>query len=92
MADAADIIRALASKAGLGVAAEYEGSLAALYDRLAIFPESGAPRPQLGRNLRLGLVSPYVAVYRYAPTANLVEILRVLHGSRQISRNLLKVK
>ena len=45
----------LASKAGLGVAADYAAFLELLYDRLATHPDSGAPRPAYGRRTRLAV-------------------------------------
>ena len=88
-ADTATILRDLASKAGLGVAADYAAFLEVLYDRLATHPDSGAPRPAYGRHVRIGLVWPYVVAYRHVPDSDLVGIIRVVHGSRQITRKLL---
>ncbi len=89
-ADTATIIRDLAAKAGHGVAAGYAASFEALYDRLAAHPESGAPRPSYGRHVRIELVLPYVVAYRYIPDSALVGVIRVLHGSRHITRKLLR--
>ena len=89
-ADTATILRDLATKAGLGVAADYAASLEALYDRLAAHPDSGAPRPKYGRHVRIGLVWPYVVAYRHLPNSDLVGVIRVVHGSRHITRNLLR--
>jgi len=83
------ILRDLAAMAGLGVAADYAASLEALYDRLAAHPESGAPRPAYGRHVRIGHVWPYVVAYRHVPNSELVGIIRVVHGSRHITRKLL---
>src|SRR5271163_612432 len=87
--DTAIIIRDLAAKAGHGVAVSYAASFEALYDRLAAYPGSGAPRPNSGRYVRIGLVLPYVIAYRYVPDSDLVGVIRVLHGSRHITRKLL---
>ena len=89
-ADTATILRDLATKAGLGVAANYTASLEALYDRLAAYPDSGAPRPKYGRHVRIGLVWPYVVAYRHDPNTDLVGIIRVVHGNRRITRKLLR--
>ena len=88
-ADTATILRDLASKAGLGVAADYAAFLEVLYDRLATHPDSGAPRPAYGRHVRIGLVWPYVVAYRHVPNSDLVGIIRVVHGSRHITGKLL---
>jgi toxin ParE1/3/4 len=88
--DTAIIIRDLAAKAGHAVAASYAASFEALYDRLAAYPGSGAPRPGYGRHVRIGLVLPFVVAYRYVPDSDLVGIIRVLHGSRHITRKVLR--
>ena len=88
-ADTAAILRDLFEKAGLRVAADYAASFEALYDRLADHPDSGAPRPRFGLDIRVGVVSPYVVAYRYVSGAEVVAIVRVLHGSRNITRRLL---
>ena len=84
-ADTAAILRDLATKAGRDVAADYAASLEALYDRLAVHPDSGAPRPAYGRHVRIGLVWPYVVAYRHVPNSDLVGVIRVVHGSRHIT-------
>lgn len=89
-ADTATILRDLAAKAGRGVAADYAASFEALYDRLAVYPSSGAPRPALGRHVRIGLVSPYVVAYRHVPDSDLVGVIRVVHGRRHITHKLLR--
>ena len=88
-ADTAAILRDLATKASLGVATDYAESLEALYARLAIHPDSGAPRPKYGRHVRIGVVWPYVVAYRHDPNSDIVGIVRVVHGSRRITRKLL---
>jgi alpha-glucuronidase len=55
-ADTATILRDRATSAGFGVAADYAASFEALYNRLAACPDSGAPRPNHGRHVRIGLV------------------------------------
>ncbi len=51
-------------------------------DRLTDFPESGTPRPELGRGVRSVVVGNYVVLYRVAPDA--IEIVRVVHGARDL--------
>jgi toxin ParE1/3/4 len=89
-ADAAAIIIDLKNKAGHSVAAKYVESFQALYDRLAVHPDSGAPRPAIGRHVRIGIVSPYVVIYERDRMRDLVTIFRVVHGRRRISGNLLR--
>ncbi len=49
---------------------------------LTSFPLRGSPRPDLGRDVRSAIVSPYLILY--AARRDHVIILRVLHGSRDI--------
>jgi toxin ParE1/3/4 len=86
-ADVAGIIAYLAEKAGRQVAARYFGAFDALYDRLADLPAIGPPRPALGPDARIALVHPFVVVYDYVDDT--IIVLRVLHGSRNITRELL---
>ncbi len=88
-ADSVEIIKDLTGKAGVLVADRYEADFDALYLRLESFPGSGSPRPKLGRFIRIGVVSPYVIVYRYIPDDDLVAVIRILHGRRRITRRML---
>lgn len=51
-------------------------------DRLTNFPESGAPRPELGPDARSIIVGRYLILYRAGPDS--VDILRVVHGAREL--------
>ena len=61
---------------------------AALFDNkarfLAQFPESGRLRPEIAPDVRSTLVKPYVIFYRYRQET--VQILRILHGNRDLRR------
>lgn len=88
-ADSVEIVKDLTGKAGVLVADRYEAGFDALYRRLESFPGSGAPRPKLGRFIRIGVVLPYVVVYRYVPDDDVVAVIRILHGRRRITRRIL---
>ena len=88
-ADTLSLIRELSEKAGVSVAASYAADFDRLYGRLAVFPESGAPRVALGPNVRCCVVFPYVVLYNYVDAHDAVTILRILHGRRRITRRLL---
>jgi toxin ParE1/3/4 len=62
-ADYAEIITDLVAKAGWRTAAKYDGLFERLYDRLADHPHSGAQRPELGQNIRIGIVTPFIVIY-----------------------------
>lgn len=88
-ADSAEIISSLTAKAGALVADRCEADFDALYQRLATFPEIGSLRPKLGWFIRIGLVSPYVVVYRHVPDDDFIAVIRILHGRRRITRRTL---
>jgi len=88
-ADYAAIITDLAAKAGWRTAAKYDAIFEGLYDRLADHPRSGAPRPALGRNIRIGVVTPFIVIYRHDDGSNTVTVLRIVHGRRRITGRML---
>jgi toxin ParE1/3/4 len=87
--DIEGILTYLAVKAGRRTAARYNGLIERLYDRLGAHPGIGAPRPALGRNIRIGIVSPYIVIYRHTDADDTVTVLRVVHGRRRITGALL---
>ncbi|MGE0372935.1 MAG: type II toxin-antitoxin system RelE/ParE family toxin [Gammaproteobacteria bacterium] len=91
-ADTDGIIAYLAANAGGRVAVKYIDLLDRLYERLIDHPASGALRPALGANIRIGIVSPYIVIYRHSAADSTVTILRIVHGRRRISGNLLTKK
>ena len=84
-ADYAEVITDLAAKAGWRTAAKYDELFERLYDRLADHPHSGAPRPALGRNIRIGIVTPFIVIYRNDDDSDTVTVLRIVHGRRRIT-------
>jgi len=89
-ADIDSIFVYLTARAGRRVAADYVRSLELLYDRLADHPASSPRRPALGRDIRIGIVSPFVVIYRHGEGDDTVTVLRVVHGRRDITRKLLR--
>jgi plasmid stabilization system protein ParE len=58
-----DCLSDLTAKASANVAARYDADIDALYMRLERYPESGSPRPALGRLVRIGIVSLYNIIH-----------------------------
>lgn len=85
-ADIAHIIGDLDRLAGASVAERYDANFDMLYRRLERHPDSGAPRPKLGAHVRIAAVSPYVVIYEHVEDDDVVMILRVVHGRRNITR------
>ena len=86
--DVRRILSDLNDRAGFSVAERYAAKFKATYHRLAEFPASGARRPALGSNTRIAIVLPYVIIYDYEGES--VMVLRVLHGRRNITRDLIR--
>jgi toxin ParE1/3/4 len=86
--DAAAIIELLSDKAGIDVAAKYLREIDALFERISRFPRSGMRRPSIGRDIRFGVVEPYVIIYRYR--ADTVTVARIVDGRRNITRQLVR--
>jgi toxin ParE1/3/4 len=88
-ADTDGILVDLAAKGGRRLAAKYNDLFERLYDRLGDFPGSGAPRPAIGADIRIGIVSPYIVIYRHSVDNDTVTVLRIVHGRRRITGELL---
>jgi toxin ParE1/3/4 len=69
-ADSAAILDYLNVKAGKPPVVKYRALFGRLYDRLADHPDSRAPRPTLGPGIRIGVVSPYIVIYRHVEAAD----------------------
>jgi len=89
-ADTANILADLAGKGGHVLAAKFNLRFETLFDRLADHPDSCQARPKLGTHIRVGVVFPYLVVYRHVEGDDTVSIIRVLHGRRRITRKLLR--
>jgi toxin ParE1/3/4 len=89
-ADAAAIFDYLYAKAGKSTVLKYRAAFKTLYEHLANFPDSGAPRPKVGWRIRIGIVSPYIVIYSHMEADDIVRVLRIVHGSRRITGKLLR--
>jgi plasmid stabilization system protein ParE len=85
--DVRDILSDLNERAGTGVARRYGADFKRVYRSLAQFPDGGSPRQDLGSDVRIKIVYPCVVFYEH--TAATVTVLRVLHGHRDITTDLL---
>ena len=86
--DVRRILPDLNERAGFRVAARYASEFKAAYRRLAKVPASGPPRPVLGPKTRIAIVLPYIVIYDQEDDA--ITVLRVLHGRRNITRDLVR--
>jgi toxin ParE1/3/4 len=87
--DQANILEDQNHKAGLHVALKFRARFRALFDRLADHPASGPRRPALGPNIRIGVVTPYIVIYRHADDDGTATGMRLFHGRRDITEQLI---
>jgi plasmid stabilization system protein ParE len=80
----------LHAEAGQRAAERYRDEFRALRVQLTAHPDSGSPRPQFGRGVRITVVHPYVIAYRHDAMLDEVVILRVMHGARRMSAQALR--
>jgi toxin ParE1/3/4 len=74
--------------AGERVALSFVRRMRQSLERLVEFPRMGRLRPSFGAGVRSWALSPYVAFYRQVGSD--VEIIRILHGKRRLTRSLLR--
>ncbi|MBI1867622.1 MAG: type II toxin-antitoxin system RelE/ParE family toxin [Methylocystis sp.] len=89
-ADSAAIYAELDAKAGKPTVLKYRALFRRLYEHLADFPDSGPPRYNLGPKIRIGVVSPYIVIYRHVEADNTLIVLRIVHGKRKITGKMLQ--
>jgi toxin ParE1/3/4 len=88
--DISTILSYLRREAGSPVALEYSDGFGNAGDLLAQFPGMGTPRPELGTNARSVMVKPYILIYDYDKSEDVVTLLRVVHGRRNITAGLIR--
>lgn len=88
--DTKQILTRIEREAGHQTAVKFNLRFEALYDRLVEHPEICEARPKLGPHIRAGVVFPYLVIYRHVEGDEIVSIVRVVHGHRRITRNLLR--
>jgi toxin ParE1/3/4 len=88
--DTYDILDYIEEQAGPRIASEFGGRFRRTIEHVVALPFSGAPRPNLGSSTRIAIVFPYVLIYDYEEESDTVTLLRILHGRRNITRDLLQ--
>jgi toxin ParE1/3/4 len=87
--DTDEILEYLANVAGTRTAERHLVRIQQTIERLVDWPEAMQRRPELGHNVRLAVVAPYVVIYRYERENDLLTILRVLHGRRNVTYHMI---
>ena len=88
--DLSTILTFLRSEAGSSTAEKYRSRFRETFDRLRTFPESGAPRPDFGADLRIAVVHPYVVFYDFVRFGDALIVWRILHGKVSVDEKLLR--
>lgn len=89
-ADINSILSYLRLTAGPVVADRYVDGFDVATERLVLFPGTGSPRSELGADARTTMVDPYLLIYDYHLDQDLVVVLRVVHGRRNITMDLIR--
>lgn len=85
-----DILDYLRRMAGPRIADRYADLIVAAVERLSEFSGIGTPRPELGAETRLLVIHPYLLIYDGDQASEEVNVLRILHGSRNITEELIR--
>lgn len=88
-ADFDEIIDYLVNVAGSRIAVDYAERLRASVNLVAQSPGIGSPRRHLGPETRVTIVRPYLIFYDGGPRSETVHVLRILHGHRNITPELI---
>jgi plasmid stabilization system protein ParE len=88
--DRDEILRYLVKEAGVAVARKFAERFHDSISRLIEMPAYGAPRPELGAECRIIVITPYVLLYEHDLGRDQITVLRILHGRRGITEKLLR--
>jgi toxin ParE1/3/4 len=88
--DLLEIVDYLADVAGQSVARRYNEEFRRAIDNLRDLPASGSPRPEFGVDVRIVIVRPYLVFYEFKAVEDVVYVLRLLHGRRNVTAQLLR--
>jgi plasmid stabilization system protein ParE len=83
------VLEHLNDVAGVRAARKYDSNFERTIKRLARFPGLGSPRPHFGPETRMLSVDPYLIFYDGGPKSETVYVLRILHGHRNITPELI---
>lgn len=88
--DVDEILDRLEAEAGSRVAIKYSLLFEREYDLLERLPLGRRARPDLGDNVRSAYIHPFVLIYDYDAETDMVSVLRIVHGRRNITRKLIQ--
>lgn len=77
------ILDYLDANAGYSISRQHEADFDDLFERLTQTPTIGANRPELGKNMKLSMVTRYLVYHRYHADRDEVEVAIIRDGSRR---------
>jgi plasmid stabilization system protein ParE len=83
--DLLSILEHLTDVAGPQIARTYDTQFKRVVENLSASPGTGSPRPHLGAETRVTSVDPYLMFYDGGQNSEIVQVLRILHGHRNIT-------
>ena len=89
--DMREILDFLEREAGRQTAERYAVEFRRTIARLVEHRRSGPRRRALGRDARIAVVFPFILIYDYAAPSDMLSVLRVVHGRRDIGPHLLRM-
>jgi plasmid stabilization system protein ParE len=87
-ADFDETPRWLTHEPGRPVALRYAAKFSAAFRHLTTFPETGARRSKLARDMRIWPVTPYLIFWRFVVEDATVRVVRIPHGRREVTERL----
>jgi plasmid stabilization system protein ParE len=87
--DLLSIIEHLTAAAGPRTARSIESEFKQAIDKLGAYPGLGSPRQHLGSETRVTSVYSYLIFYDGGPGSETAHVLRILHGRRNITPELI---
>jgi plasmid stabilization system protein ParE len=88
--DVRSIVAYLRRNAGMPVADKYAVAFDEAADLLSDFPGIGTLSPELGPIARRYVISPYVLIYDFDSSSDTATVLRIVHGRRNITVDLIR--
>ncbi len=88
--DTDEIVAYLAARGGPPTVRKYLAVFDQAYERLEAFPGTGHPRPRLGVSVRIVIALPYLIIYEWDTGSDTVTVLRIVRGSRRVTRRLIR--
>jgi plasmid stabilization system protein ParE len=79
------ILEQLSDVAGPRTARAYDNDFKQTIENLSTFPGTGTPHSHIGPETRIASVEPYLISYDGGPQSDVVHVLRILHGHRDIT-------